>query len=102
MRGAAWLLAACGAFSAAAYAAPAAAQPYGDPTLAADGRTEFLHAWHAYERHAWGHDELRPLSRSAKDWYAHSLLMTPVDALDTLILMRHVPEADRARKLIDE
>ena len=48
-------------------------------------RTEFLHAWNNYERYAWGHDALRPLSKTGYDWYGQSLLMTPVDALDTLI-----------------
>jgi len=68
--------------------------------LAARVRTEFLHAWNAYERYAWGHDALRPLSKTAHDWYGGSLLMTPVDALDTLILMHLDPEAARARSLI--
>jgi mannosidase alpha-like ER degradation enhancer 2 len=63
-------------------------------------RTEFLHAWNNYERYAWGHDALRPLSKTAHDWYGQSLLMTPVDALDTLILMRLDAEAERARSLI--
>ena len=31
--------------------------------LAARVRAEFLHAWRGYERYAWGHDELRPLSK---------------------------------------
>lgn len=64
-------------------------------------RTEFLHAWNNYERYAWGHDELRPLSKSARDWYGHSLLMTSVDALDTIILMNLDSEAAKARSLID-
>ncbi len=68
--------------------------------LAARVRTEFLHAWNNYERYAWGHDALRPLSKTAHDWYGHSLLMTPVDALDTLILMHLDAEAERARSLI--
>jgi len=68
--------------------------------LAARVRTEFLHAWNNYERYAWGHDALRPLSKIAHDWYGQSLLMTPVDALDTLILMRLDGEAERARSLI--
>lgn len=70
--------------------------------LAAQVRTEFLHAWRAYERDAWGHDELRPLSRKPYDWYGEPLEMTPVDALDTLVLMRLTADADRARRLIDE
>ena len=68
--------------------------------LAARVRTEFLHAWNNYERYAWGHDALRPLSKTAHDWYGQSLLMTPVDALDTLILMDLDAEAERARSLI--
>ena len=68
--------------------------------LTARVRTEFLHAWNNYERYAWGHDALRPLSKTAHDWYGQSLLMTPVDALDTLILMHLDAEAERARSLI--
>jgi mannosidase alpha-like ER degradation enhancer 2 len=68
--------------------------------LAARVRTEFLHAWNNYERYAWGHDALRPLSKTAHDWYGQPLLMTPVDALDTLILMHLDAEAERARSLI--
>jgi len=73
--------------------------------LAAKVRAEILHAWRAYERLAWGHDELKPMSRSAKDWYAYekdaSLWMTPVDALDTLLLAGCREEAERARAAID-
>ena len=68
--------------------------------LAASVRTEFLHAWNGYRRYAWGHDELRPLSRTARDWYGEPLLMTPIDALDTLVLMGLPAEAAEARELI--
>ncbi len=68
--------------------------------LAMRVRTEFLHAWNNYERYAWGHDALRPLSKAGHDWYGQSLLMTPVDALDTVILMHLDTEAERARALI--
>jgi hypothetical protein len=37
--------------------------------LATRVRTEFLHAWHNYERYAWGHDALRSLSKKPHDWY---------------------------------
>jgi mannosidase alpha-like ER degradation enhancer 2 len=63
-------------------------------------RTEFLHAWNNYERYAWGHDALKPLSKTSHDWYGQSLLMTPVDALDTLILMKLDAEAAKTRALI--
>src|SRR3569832_2221591 len=55
--------------------------------MAARVRAEFLHAWRGYECYAWGHDELRPLSKTARDWYDEPLYMPQVDALDTLILM---------------
>ncbi len=68
--------------------------------LASRVRAEALHAWQGYKAHAWGHDELRPLSLQPRDWHEGSLLMTPVDALDTLILMGLKDEADEARELI--
>ena len=74
---------------------------FGD-SLAERVRSEMLFSWHAYEKYAWGHDELRPLSKTYRDWYGESLLMTPVDSLDTLILMGFDDEATKARKLIDE
>src|SRR5580658_82949 len=64
-------------------------------------RAEALHAWEGYKKYAWGHDEFHPLSKTPFDWYGHSLLMTPVDALDTLTLMGLKPQADEARLLID-
>lgn len=63
-------------------------------------REATLHAWNGYRRHAWGHDALKPISADAHDWHAQSLLMTPVDALDTLLLMGLRAEADEARELI--
>ncbi len=67
---------------------------------AARVRDEFLFAWNAYKQYAWGHDELKPLSKSYKDWYGVSLYMTPVDALDTMILMGLKTQADEDRELI--
>ena len=63
-------------------------------------RTEFLRAWTNYEKYAWGHDALKPLSKTPQDWYGQSLLMTPVDALDTLILMKLDDEAAKAKEVI--
>ena len=70
------------------------------PEIAAKVRAECLHAWTNYERYAWGHDALKPLSKVPHDWYGQSLLMTPVDALDTLLLMKLDAEANKARDLI--
>src|SRR5262249_23586787 len=63
------------------------AAPFDRAEYAARVRAEFLHSWSAYQRLAWGHDELRPLSRAPRDWYGESLGITPVDALDTLVLL---------------
>src|SRR5260370_16179551 len=68
--------------------------------LAGRVKTEFLHAWRNYERYAWGHDALRPLSKTPHDWYGQPLLMTPVDALDTLVLMKLDVDAANAKALI--
>src|SRR5437762_14143317 len=54
--------------------------------LAASVKTEFLHAWHNYERYAWGHDALRPLSTTPHDWCGQSPVITLCDALDPLTL----------------
>ena len=70
--------------------------------MAAKVRQEFLHAWDGYKQYAWGHDELRPLTKSYRDWYGTSLLMTPVDALDTMVLMGLKDEAKQDRELMDE
>ncbi|HYG07147.1 MAG TPA: glycoside hydrolase family 47 protein [Stenotrophomonas sp.] len=68
--------------------------------LAEQVREATRHAWQGYMRHAKGHDDLMPLSGGAHDWYAQPLLMSPVDALDTLILMGLDEEAAQARELI--
>ena len=69
--------------------------------FAAEVKAEFMHAWRGYRKYAWGHDELLPLSRKPRDWYGKPLLMTPVDALDTLILMGEKQEADAARLAVE-
>ena len=65
---------------------------------------EFLFAWNNYKKYAWGHDELKPLSKSYYDWYGkgESLLMTPVDAYDTMVLMGLKKEAREEEQLIDD
>jgi mannosidase alpha-like ER degradation enhancer 2 len=68
--------------------------------LAAEVRAEFLHAWNGYKKYCWGHDDVKPLTKTCHDWYAEPLLMTPVDALDTMILMGLKDEADTTREYI--
>ena len=57
-------------------------------------RTEFLHAYHAYCRDAWGMDDYMPVTRRGGVSYGMSLTM--VDALDTLIVMDEWAEVERA------
>ena len=71
-----------------------------DAVMAERVQAEFLHGWRCYRQYAWGRDALKPLSNTGSDWYAQSLLMTPVDALDTLLVMGSTEEADAARELI--
>jgi mannosidase alpha-like ER degradation enhancer 2 len=68
--------------------------------LAAEVKAEFLHAWNGYKKYAWGHDDLKPLSKTHHDWYPQPLLMTAVDSLDTMILMDMDDEAATTQKYI--
>lgn len=63
-------------------------------------RDAFILSWNGYVRYAWGHDALQPLSKKPEDWYAHSLLMTPLDGFDTMLFMGLRSQADSARDLI--
>jgi len=80
--------------------APAASSPSAD--LGEAVKNEFRHAWQGYCQYAWGHDALKPLSRSGHDWYAESLVMTPVDAFSTMKIMALDAEARSAKQLIFE
>jgi len=68
--------------------------------LAAEVRAEFVRAWNSYKKYAWGHDDLKPLSKTYHDWYAEPLLMTPVDSLDTMIIMGLDDEAAATKEYI--
>src|SRR5678815_107348 len=68
--------------------------------LAAEVRAEFLRAWNGYKKYAWGHDDLKPLSKTYHDWYAEPLLMTAVDSLDTMIIMDLNDEATATKQYI--
>lgn len=45
----------------------------------------FRHAWAGYRKFAWGHDELKPVSRSFSEWFG--LGLTLIDALDTMWIL---------------
>lgn len=48
-------------------------------------RDAFRHAWKGYKDHAWGHDELKPISKSFGEWF--SLGLTLIDSLDTMWIL---------------
>ena len=60
------------------------------------------HAWHGYEQHAWGHDDLTPDGPNGQpagvDWLRFGL--TIVDSLDTLLLANLTDEFERAREWV--
>jgi mannosyl-oligosaccharide alpha-1,2-mannosidase len=60
-----------------------------NPVLANDVRQEFLTAWTAYRRLAWGRDELRPLSGTGSEFFisGQPLGLTIIESLGTMYLM---------------
>ncbi|KPP66808.1 endoplasmic reticulum mannosyl-oligosaccharide 1,2-alpha-mannosidase-like [Scleropages formosus] len=58
----------------------------------------FRHAWKGYREFAWGHDELKPISKSYGEWFG--LGLTLIDALDTMWIMGLKEEFEEARKWV--
>jgi mannosidase alpha-like ER degradation enhancer 2 len=84
----------------AANAFPQSVEPLDRSKLSAEVKAEFLHAWKGYKKHCWGHDDLKPLTKTCRDWYGQSILMTPVDSLDSLYMLGFKKEADETREYI--
>jgi mannosyl-oligosaccharide alpha-1,2-mannosidase len=85
--------------------APArAAAPVPDARRAAEVRAEFLHAWRGYTSHAWGRDEVRPVSGRPHDFFApgRTLGLSIVEAVDTLHLMGEDHEVARCCDWIEQ
>lgn len=60
-------------------------------------------AWDSYKNYAWGQDELRPVSKSGMGFLGpHSMMLSAVDALDTLMIMHMDQEYLEARDLVLE
>ncbi|XP_065576067.1 endoplasmic reticulum mannosyl-oligosaccharide 1,2-alpha-mannosidase-like isoform X1 [Artemia franciscana] len=55
----------------------------------------FRHAWKGYSEYAWGHDHLKPVSRTYNDWF--TLKLTMIDSLDTIYIMGLNEEFDKAK-----
>ncbi|XP_072244684.1 mannosidase, alpha, class 1B, member 1b isoform X2 [Leuresthes tenuis] len=58
-------------------------------------REAFRHAWKGYKDYAWGHDELRPISKSYSEWFG--LGLTLIDALDTMWILGLKQEFEEAK-----
>lgn len=59
-----------------------------------------LHAWNSYEKHAWGRDELQPMSLVGKDSFA-GMGATILDSLSTLWIMGLKEEFARGRAFVN-
>lgn len=58
----------------------------------------FKHAWKAYKTYAFGHDELKPISKTFSEWFV--LGLTLIDSLDTMWLMNVKEEYQEARNWV--
>ncbi|XP_069791897.1 endoplasmic reticulum mannosyl-oligosaccharide 1,2-alpha-mannosidase-like isoform X2 [Narcine bancroftii] len=58
----------------------------------------FQHAWKGYKQYAWGHDELKPISKTYSEWFG--LGLTLIDALDTMWILGQKQEFEEARKWV--
>ncbi|KAJ4826381.1 mannosyl-oligosaccharide alpha-1,2-mannosidase [Turnera subulata] len=58
-----------------------------------------VHAWSAYEKYAWGNDELQPQSKKGVNSFG-GLGATLIDALDTLYIMGLNDQFQRAREWV--
>lgn len=69
-------------------------------SMAQDVKNQMVQSWNLYKKYAWGHDEVKPLSLTAKDYYTQPLLYTPLSAYSTLRMMGLDAEADECKELI--
>ncbi|KAM8827655.1 endoplasmic reticulum mannosyl-oligosaccharide 1,2-alpha-mannosidase isoform 2-T2 [Spinachia spinachia] len=60
----------------------------------------FRHAWKGYKDYAWGHDELKPISRSFGEWFG--LGLTLIDSLDTMWILGLKEEFAEARDWVEK
>lgn len=60
----------------------------------------FKHAWNGYKKYAWGHDHLRPISKTYQDWFG--LGLTIVDSIDTMYILGLDEEYQESKSWIAE
>uniref|UniRef100_A0A3B4Y542 alpha-1,2-Mannosidase n=1 Tax=Seriola lalandi dorsalis TaxID=1841481 RepID=A0A3B4Y542_SERLL len=58
------------------------------------------HAWKGYKDFAWGHDELKPISKSFGEWFG--LGLTLIDSLDTMWIMGLKEEFEEAKTWVEK
>ncbi|XP_047426438.1 endoplasmic reticulum mannosyl-oligosaccharide 1,2-alpha-mannosidase isoform X2 [Mugil cephalus] len=63
-------------------------------------REAFRHAWKGYKDYAWGHDELKPISKSFGEWFG--LGLTLIDSLDTMWILGLKEEFAEARNWVEK
>nr|XP_046230717.1 endoplasmic reticulum mannosyl-oligosaccharide 1,2-alpha-mannosidase isoform X2 [Scatophagus argus] len=63
-------------------------------------RDAFRHAWKGYKDYAWGHDELKPISKSFSEWFG--LGLTLIDSLDTMWIMGLKEEFSEAKNWVEK
>lgn len=63
-------------------------------------RDAFRHAWKGYKDHAWGHDELKPISKSFGEWFG--LGLTLIDSLDTMWILGLKEEFEESKAWIEK
>eukprot|EP00742_Colponemidia_sp_Colp-10_P007087 GILJ01007609.1.p1 GENE.GILJ01007609.1~~GILJ01007609.1.p1 ORF type:complete len:807 (-),score=131.86 GILJ01007609.1:274-2694(-) len=61
-------------------------------------KSAFLHAWNSYKKHAWGHDELKPMAETYSDNFR--LGVTIVDSLSALWVMGFKDQFEEARNWV--
>ncbi|CAK6965113.1 endoplasmic reticulum mannosyl-oligosaccharide 1%2C2-alpha-mannosidase isoform X1 [Scomber scombrus] len=63
-------------------------------------REAFRHAWKGYKDYAWGHDELKPISKTFGEWFG--LGLTLIDSLDTMWIMGLKEEFAEAKDWVEK
>uniref|UniRef100_A0AAR2JSY4 alpha-1,2-Mannosidase n=1 Tax=Pygocentrus nattereri TaxID=42514 RepID=A0AAR2JSY4_PYGNA len=63
-------------------------------------REAFRHAWKGYKAFAWGHDELKPISKTHGEWFG--LGLTLIDALDTMWILDLKEEFEESKRWVEK
>lgn len=71
-------------------------------SLAKSVKEDFKKSWQAYKTFAWGHDVLKPISKSYSDWYEKSLYISPIDAYSSMKVMGLDKEAKEVKKYVTD